>query len=68
MTFLTIFGVTEILVLEGKITDTWEFIEKFSADNFALSDAEDANDHEDHPNQQENNHKLYNETGHPVVN
>ena len=26
-----------------------------------------SNDHEDHPNQQENNHKLCNETGHPVL-
>ena len=25
-----------------------------------------SNDHEDHPNHQENSHKLYNETGHPV--
>ena len=52
MTFLTILGVTEIscsfkLVLEGKtckeITESsrLEFIEKFSASNFALSDAED---------------------------
>ena len=52
MTFLTILGVTEILcsfklVLEGKtgkeIPDSsrLEFLEKFSASNFALSDAED---------------------------
>ena len=52
MTFLTILGVTEILcsfklVLEGKagkkITESsrLEFLEKFSANNFALSDAED---------------------------
>ena len=52
MTFLTILGVTEILcsfklVLEGKtgkeITESsrLQFIEKFSANNFALSDAED---------------------------
>ena len=27
-----------------------------------------SNDHEDHPNQDENSHKLCNETGHPVVN
>ena len=27
-----------------------------------------SNDHEDHPNQHENNHKLYNETEHPIVN
>ena len=51
MTFLTILGVTEILcsfklVLEGKIgkeipeLSRLEFIEKFSANNFALSDAE----------------------------
>ena len=26
------------------------------------------NDHEDHPNQHENNHKLYNETGHSIAN
>ena len=51
MTVLTILGLTEILcsfrlVLEGK-TDTeipessrLEFLEKFSANNFALSDAE----------------------------
>ena len=53
MTFLTIFGVTEILcsfkwVLEGKIgkeipeSSRLEFLEKFSANNFALSDAEDS--------------------------
>ena len=52
MTFLTISGVTEILysfglVLEGKgdkdITESsrLKFLEKFSANNFALSDAED---------------------------
>ena len=52
MTFLTILGVTEILcsfklVLEGKAgkeipeSSKLEFIEKFSANNFALSDAED---------------------------
>ena len=52
MTFLTILGVTEILcsfrlVLEGKtgkeIPDSsrLEFLEKFSLNNFALSDAED---------------------------
>ena len=53
MTFLTILGVTEILcsfklVLEGKtgkeITESSRlaFLEKFSANNFALSDAEDS--------------------------
>ena len=51
MTFLTILGVTEIcsfrLVLEGKTgkeipeLSRLEFLEKFSANNFALSDAED---------------------------
>ena len=52
MTFLTILGVTEIscsfkLVLERKTgkeipeSSRLEFIEKFSANNFALSDAED---------------------------
>ena len=52
MTFLTIFGVTEILcslklVLEGKTgkeipeSSRLEFLEKFSANNFALSDAEE---------------------------
>ena len=52
MTFVTIFGVTEILcsfrlVLEGKIgkeipeSSRLEFLEKFLANNFALSDAED---------------------------
>ena len=52
MTFLTISGVTEILysfglVLEGKgdkdITESsrLKFLEKFSANNFALSDKED---------------------------
>ena len=51
-TFLTLLGVTEILcsfrlVLEGKTckeipeTSRLEFIEKFSKNNFALSDAED---------------------------
>ena len=50
-TFLTILGVTEIcsfkLVLEGKTgkeipeSSRLEFIEKFSANNFTLSDAED---------------------------
>ena len=53
MTFLTILGVTEIcsfrLVLQGKtgkeITESskLESLEKFSANNFALSDAEDNN-------------------------
>ena len=52
MTFLTILGVTEILcnfklVLEGKAgkeipeSARLEFLEKVSANNFALSDAED---------------------------
>ena len=52
MTFLTILGVTEILcsfrlVLEGKTgkeipeSSRLEFKENFSANNFALSDAED---------------------------
>ena len=52
MTFLTILVVTEMLcsfrlVLEGKTgreipeSSRLEFIEKFSANNFALSDAED---------------------------
>ena len=50
MTFLTILGVMEILcsfklVLEGKTSKetpkSSEFKEKFSANNFALSDAED---------------------------
>ena len=52
MTFLTILGVTEILysfklVLEEKTgkeipeLSRLEFLEKFSANNFALSDAED---------------------------
>ena len=52
MTFLTILGVTEILcsfklVLEGKTgkeipeSSRIEFLEKFSANNFALSHAED---------------------------
>ena len=51
MTFLTILGVTKILcsfrlVLEGKTckeipeSSRSEFLEKFSANNFALSDAE----------------------------
>ena len=51
-TFLTILGVMEIvcgfrLVLEGKIgkeipeSSRLEFLEKFLANNFALSDAED---------------------------
>ena len=52
MTFLTILGVTEILysfrlVLEGKTgkempeSSRFEFLEKFSANNFAFSDAKD---------------------------
>ena len=52
MTFLTIVEITEILcsfklVLEGKTvkeipeSSRLEFLEKFSANNFALSDAED---------------------------
>ena len=52
MTFLTILGVTEIsrsfrLVLEGKTgkgipeSSKLEFLEKFLANNFALSDTED---------------------------
>ena len=52
MTFLMILGVIETLcsfrlVLEGKTgkeipeTSRLEFLEKFSANNFALSDAED---------------------------
>ena len=52
MTFLNILGVTEILcifrlVLEGKTgkeipkSSRLEFLEKFSANSFALSDAED---------------------------
>ena len=52
MTFLTILRVTEILcsfilVLEGKTgkeipeSSRLEFLEKFSGNNFALSDAED---------------------------
>ena len=52
MTFLTILGVTETLctfklVVEGKTgkeipeSSRLEFIEKFSANNFASSDAED---------------------------
>ena len=51
MTFLTILRVTEIscsfkLVLEGKTgkeSSRLEFLEKFSANNFALSDAGDNN-------------------------
>ena len=54
MTFLTILEVTEILcsfklVLEGKTgkeipeSSRLEFLENFSANNFALSDAEDNN-------------------------
>ena len=54
MTFLTILGVTEILcsfrlVLEGKTgkeipeSSRLKFLKKFSANNFALSDAEDNN-------------------------
>ena len=54
MTFLTILGVTEILcsfklVLQGKTgkeipeSSRLEFLERFSANNFALSDAEDNN-------------------------
>ena len=53
MTFLTILGVMEILcsfrlVLEGKTgkeipeSSRFEFLEKFLANNFALSDAEDS--------------------------
>ena len=53
MNFLTILRVTEILcsfksVLEGKtgkeipVSSRLEFLEKFSAKNFALSDAEDS--------------------------
>ena len=52
MIFLTIFGVTEILcsfrlVVEGKTgkkipeSSRLEFLEKFLANNFALSEAED---------------------------
>ena len=52
MSFLTMLGVTEILcsfrlVLEGKTgkeipeSSRLEFLEKFSGNNFALSDAED---------------------------
>ena len=51
MTFLTVLGVTEILcsfklILEGKTgkeipeSSRLEFLEKFLANNFALSDAE----------------------------
>ena len=54
MTFLTILGVTEILcnfrlVLEGKTgkeipeSSRLEFLETFSANNFALSNAEENN-------------------------
>ena len=53
MTFLTILGVTEILcsfklVLEGKTgkeileSSRLEFLEKFSPNNFSLSDLEDS--------------------------
>ena len=53
MTFLNILGVTEILcrfklVLEGKTgkeipeSSRLEFLDKFSANKFALSDAEDS--------------------------
>ena len=52
MTFLTILGVTEICSLTlnleektgKKIPDSsrYEFLERFSANNFALSDAEDS--------------------------
>ena len=53
MTFLTVLGVTEILcsfklILEGKTgkeipeSSRLEFLEKFLANNFALSDAEDS--------------------------
>ena len=48
MTFLTIFGVAEILssfrlLLEGKAgkSSRLEFLEKFLANNFALSDVKD---------------------------
>ena len=52
MTFLAILGVTEILcslklVVEGKTgeeipeSSRFDFLEKFSANNFTLSDAED---------------------------
>ena len=51
MTFLAILGVTEIcsfrLAIEGKTgkkipeSSRLEFLERFSANNFALSDAED---------------------------
>ena len=27
-----------------------------------------SNDHEDHPNEHGNSHKLYDKTGHPIVN
>ena len=53
MTFLTILGVTEILcsfglVIEAKtgkeipVSPRLEFLDKFSANNLALSDAEDS--------------------------
>ena len=55
MTFLTILGVTEIcsfrLVLEGKTgkeipeSSRLEFLEKFSVNNFALSDIGDNSSH-----------------------
>ena len=49
MTILTILGITEIysFILEGKTgkdiseTSRLEFLERFSTNNFALSDAED---------------------------
>ena len=47
MTFLTILGVMEILVLEGKMgkeipePSRLELLEKFLANNFSLSDTED---------------------------
>ena len=50
MTILTILGITEILyslIAEGKTgkdiseTSRLEFLERFSTNNFALSDAED---------------------------
>ena len=54
MTFLMVLGVTEILcsfklVLEGKTvkeileSSRLEFLERFSGNNFSLSDAEDEN-------------------------
>ena len=89
MTFLTILGATEILcsfrlVLEGKTSSKeipesprLEFLEKFSANNFALSEAEDnpkiknqisiyKNQYlpmERLSNEHKNSHKLCNETG-----